>query len=303
MTSSQRNVLGPKMMTTLKYPCHKYSRRISPALVLCAIGVLALHVRAQANLPQFEVASIHLSKSASELVILRPTLDGIRATNCTLLNLAAFAYGPTEPQLGDHGFAGVPKWADSDHYDLVAKVSDADAGSLRKLNPDQREHVLSLMLRGLLTERFQLAVHKESRDLPSFVLVIAKSGPKLRKAQTDDATLPNGALRMTTSSITGTSVSMTRLAWALEAPLKHPVTDGTGLQGRYDFLLEWQPDDDRAPENASAGGNQPATPYPQESSGPSIFTALQEQLGLRLESKKGNADIIVIDRVERPSEN
>ena len=272
-------------------------RGISLVLVLWATGFFTLHARGQANPPQFEVASIRPSKPGNETTILRPTLDGIRATNCTLLNLAAFAYGPTEPQLGNHGFTGAPKWADSDRYDLLAKVSDADAESLRKLGQDQRAQMLSLMLRTLLADRFQLAVHKESRELLSYDLVLAKSGIKAKQGKPDDPTLPNGALRMTNGSITGTGVSMARLADALVAPVKHPVTDATGLKEKYTFTLEWQPEED---PNSEASGSPTA---PRESSGPSIFTALQEQLGLKLESKRGHADVIVVDHAERPSEN
>jgi len=267
-------------------------------LVLWATGFLVLHARGQTNRPQFEVASIRPSKPGNESAVLRPTLDGIRATNCTLLNFAAFAYGPTEPQLGDHGFAGAPKWADSDRYDLLAKVSDADAEDLRKLGPDQRAQMLSLMLRALLADRFQLAMHKESRELLSYDLVLAKSGIKTKQGKSDDPTLPNGALRMTNGSITGTGTSMTRLASALGAQVKHPVADATGLKEKYTFTLEWQPEEDANSE--ATGANKTA---PRESSGPSIFTALQEQLGLKLESKKGHADVIVVDRVERPSQN
>jgi uncharacterized protein (TIGR03435 family) len=267
-------------------------------LVLWATGFLVLHAPGQAISPQFEVASIRPSKPGNESAVLRPTLDGIRATNCTLLNFAAFAYGPVEPQLGNHGFAGAPKWADSDRYDLLAKVSDTDAENLRKLGPDQRAQMLSLMFRTLLTVRFQLAVHKESRELLSYDLVLAKSGIKAKQAKSDDPELPNGALRMTNGSITGTGISMARLASALSAQVKHPVTDATGLKEKYTFTLEWQPEEDT---NSDAAGASPAAS--RESSGPSIFTALQEQLGLKLESKKGHADVIVVDRVERPSEN
>ncbi len=276
-------------------------------LVLLATSVLALNAQGQSisaqfqeqsTARQFEVASIRPSKPGNQLAILRPTLDGIRATNCTLLMLAAYAYGPTEPQLGDHGFAGAPRWADSDLFDLTAKVSDADVAILRKLNPDQRQQALSLMMRKLLTDRFQLAAHKESREVRAYDLVVSKAGPKLPEGKSDDPALPNGTLRMTTGEITGTGVSMARLATALTARIQHPVNDATGLNGTYNFALKWQPEEERIPE-----GNQSVPSSTDAASGPSIFTALQEQLGLRLVSRKGHADIIIIDHAARPSEN
>jgi bla regulator protein BlaR1 len=216
--------------------------------------------------------------------------------------LAAFAYGPTEPQLGDHGFGGAPKWANSDLYDLIAKVSDADAEGLRKLGPDQRAQMLSLMLRTLLTDRFRLAVHKESREVLSYDLVIAKGGVKLKEGKSDDPDLPNGALRITNGRITGAGISMARLAGALTGQVKHPVADGTGLKGTYDFSLNWQPEEEFG-QGAVTENMQPALPPSNAPSGPAIFTALQEQLGLRLQSKEGNANIIIVDHVARPSEN
>lgn len=265
-------------------------------LLLAAVSIFVATAQAQPGSYQFEVVSIRPSRPGNQPPILRPTLDGIRATNCTLLMFAAFAYGPTEPRLGNHGFTGAPGWADTDLFDLSAKVSDADAEILRKLDPNARERMLSLMMRRLLTDRFQLAAHREPRELPVYDLVVAKGGPRLPKSSIVDPELPNGALRMADGTINGTGISTARLAEALTAQVERPVRDATGLSGRYTVTLKWQPEGKAGPE-----ANHP-TP-PDAASGPSIFTALQEQLGLRLMPGKGRADVIVLDHVSKPSEN
>jgi uncharacterized protein (TIGR03435 family) len=161
------------------------------------------------------------------------------------------------------------------------------------------------MLRALLADRFKLAIHKESREVPTYELVISKNGPKIKEGKPDDPTLPNGTLRVMSGKITGNAVSMARLASVIGMQLKHPVVDRTGLMGTYDFSLGWQPEEDPSQTLPGAEGSQQGSLPKLDSSGPSIFTALQEQLGLKLESTKDqvHVDIVVIDHIELPSEN
>jgi uncharacterized protein (TIGR03435 family) len=159
------------------------------------------------------------------------------------------------------------------------------------------------MLQALLAERCKMMTHRETKDLPVFSLVIAKNGPKLVEANPDEITSISTSRNGASELITGKARSIADLARWLSVSLGCPVLDMTGLTGKYDFKLEWTPDD--APTQPSAGGaaSNPPPPASVDSSGPSLFTAIQEQLGLKLESGKGPVEIIVIDHIERPSGN
>jgi uncharacterized protein (TIGR03435 family) len=146
------------------------------------------------------------------------------------------------------------------------------------------------MLRNALVERFHLKTHDAVKDVPAYALIVAMHGPKLTPGQPDDPTLPNGALRMTKGQITATGISTTRLAQALERELGAPVVDKTGLTSRYTFSLEWKPDGQEDALSADALG-------------PSIFTAVTEQLGLKLLPMKQPVRVLVVDHIEHPSSN
>lgn len=228
----------------------------------------------------FEVASIKLSASDVQGVFLQPRPNGdIRITGATLKNLIAFAFNVRE-----FAIAGAPAWASSDRFDIDARVGESPG------TPQQiRER-----LKSLLADRFQLAVHPERKEQSVYALLVAKSGPKLRSAEPDARSM----IRKRGESIAGEGVGMQMLALNLANSLDRPVLDQTGLTGKYDFRLEWSPDADRAPAAVTAGS--PSAPDP---TGPTLFTALQEQLGLRLEARRVPTEILVIDEVARPSEN
>jgi uncharacterized protein (TIGR03435 family) len=186
--------------------------------------------------------------------------------------------------------SGGPSWVDSDHYDIVA----ATPGDVRPSSDDQM-----LMLQTLLADRFQLTFHTEQKDFPFYALTVDKSGAGLKEspAATDPQTAlinvvyPGDFIRLPARNAT-----MTQFAAMLQrAVLDRPVLDKTGLTGKYDFDLEWTPD------NSQFGGVMPPI-KPDNSGKPNLFEALQ-QLGLKLESRKGPVPVIVIDHVERPSEN
>jgi uncharacterized protein (TIGR03435 family) len=166
-----------------------------------------------------------------------------------------------------------------------------------------------LMLQSLLADRFRLTVHKETRVLPIYELVIAKSGPKLEetKGGDSDGKGPNGVMRqgmmvMGSGSLSGQGLPMTSLVRLLSRQLSRTILDKTRLTGRYDIALHCASDEGSIPPMPP--GDAPAAPPPAlESTGPSIFTALPEQLGLKLQATKGPVETVVIDRVERPSEN
>jgi uncharacterized protein (TIGR03435 family) len=164
------------------------------------------------------------------------------------------------------------------------------------------------MLQALLADRFKLAVHYETKDVAVYTLTVSKDGPKFHETTPDE--LPKdfgeGMARVTRSrpgQFTAQSFTMARLAQILSFATRRIVQDQTGLKGRYDIKLDWAPDDmNPSPGNADRHGALPSV-VPAASSGPSIFTAVQEQLGLKLESRKGSMQILVIDHVEEPAPN
>jgi uncharacterized protein (TIGR03435 family) len=207
-----------------------------------------------------------------------------------LRQLIEFAYHVDKFQI-----SGGPGWFESQGFDVLAKPpqsAEADAGT-RQLSNDQRNQ-LRRRLQALLAERFQLVVHRETKEMPVYALVVAKNGPKLKEStkERDMGGMPG--------RVTAEGTPMEGLAEYLTGMLKRPVLDRTGLKGTYDFKLEWTPDPGglgKLDEEKAGGASAP------DPSGPSIFTALQAQLGLKLESQKGPVEFIVIDRAEKPSAN
>jgi uncharacterized protein (TIGR03435 family) len=252
---------------------------------------------AAVKLPAFEVASIKPDKSGTPMIMFRLTPDGLNVTNTPLKMLIQQAYGVEENQV-----IGFPNGLNSERYDVEAKVDSADVAKLHDLDPHQRMR----MLQPVLAERFQLKVHRETMDLPVYELVLAKGGPKFHEAKPGD-TYPNGIkgpdghsgpglVWIQDGRLTCQAVGMVELTRILSQRLGHNVLDKTGLTGKYDLAMEWPPPEDR-PGPMSDGGNA------ADSSAPSIFTVIQEQLGLKLESHKAPVEVLVIDHVEAPSAN
>ncbi|HEY3835798.1 MAG TPA: TIGR03435 family protein, partial [Bryobacteraceae bacterium] len=174
-----------------------------------------------------------------------------------------------------HQIVGGPEWLDAERWMITAKA-DHPAG----------DHELMVLLQGLMSDRFKLTLHQDKRTMPAYLLEVAKSGPKLEKSAGGSSTNTTGTkLR---ASIDARNTSMNQLAELLARMMDLPVVNQTGLEGAFNFKLEW------VPEKAREGGDV---------DGPSIYTAIQEQLGLRLHADKAPVDVIVIDHVEMPSEN
>jgi uncharacterized protein (TIGR03435 family) len=188
----------------------------------------------------------------------------------------------------DFQVSGGAGWMDTERYDI-------DAVAAKPFTTEE----LRTMLRALLAERFGLVVHSETQDRPGYVLVTARSGPKLPPPIDDPSVLfsrtPSGD-----RTLTATNVSMARFAEALSVPLGAIVVDRTGIEGQYNVSFQWT--SDPSGETRTLKSGEPAPPV-DAAAGPSIFTALQEKLGLRLESKKVPVEVIVIERANRPTEN
>lgn len=236
---------------------------------VCGTLVFTLAALGQSP-PSFEAASIRRNVNGGLNTQIHVDGGRLTMTNASAKTLIRNAYEILSFQL-----AGEPRWLDSEMYDITATNSG------EKISPEG----FKLLLRSLLAERFQLKVHWETRETPVYALVSGKDGPKLVPAAGEgssgiDTHKDGGGKQMK-----GTHESMAILASNLGNQLGRIVVDKTGLTGRYDWMLVWDPD--------------PTA----ESTRPSLFTALQEQLGLKLEAQKGPMQVLVIDSVQRPSEN
>ena len=260
----------------------------------------------------YDVASIKPNKSGSNIVRMMIRPDGLSAMGGTLRMLIENAY-----EIQYFQILGGPKWINSDRYDIEAKMDSAQMERLKTLSPDESRLESKRMLQALLADRFQLVVHRETKELPGYALVIAKGGSKLHEAKPGD-TYPNGIkgpegqpgtglmlMGGNGGPVTGQGISIEHLARLLSQQLGRTVVDDTGLMGNYDFTLQWTPDDraGQMPDASQGGGARSDDAPPPDSSRPSIFTAVQEQLGLKLESRKIPVEMLVIDHVEAPSEN
>jgi uncharacterized protein (TIGR03435 family) len=241
---------------------------------ITAMILLTVTLAAQ---PSFEVASIKPSDPDTQLKVDFAPGGRLIVTHATLRFLIKIAYDISDDQI-----SGGPGWINSTRFDVQGKPPNA-TGS----NPETH-----LRLQRLLADRFQLEMRKESKPMPIFALVAAKGGPKMKPdSSPGDAELKTGNGR---GVLTATRVGMPALAGFLsEGQTGRPVTDMTGLTGKFDFRLEWTPD--------SSLGGAPAAPV--DPGGISIFTALQQQLGLRLDPRTGASDYFVVTRAELPSAN
>jgi uncharacterized protein (TIGR03435 family) len=248
---------------------------------------------------EFDVVSIKPDKSESGMIRMMNKPDGYSATNVTLKMVLEMAYGIKEDLI-----SGEPSWADSSNFDIEAKITPEDAAELKKLTDDQRDLVRRHMFQAFLADRFQLKAHVETKQLPVYELVLAKSGSKMKEATPGDTYAngfkgPDGVAHAGMMSIRnegsgqeliGQGIKLTGLVGLLSRQVHRTVLDKTGLTGSYDITLKWTNENNSAPADG-------------EDAAPSIFTALEEQLGLRLQNAKGPVDTLIVDHVEKPSEN
>jgi uncharacterized protein (TIGR03435 family) len=206
-----------------------------------------------------------------------------------------------------------PDWMNSTRFDVVAKLP---ANTTREQVPQ--------MLQALLADRFKLTLHRDKKEMPVYVLVVGKNGPKLKESEDQGAPPPGagpggpgqrGMVQMGRGRLTANRSTVSGFADVLSRQMDRPVVDTTGIKGNYDITLEWTPDERQrmnfmpggggpppgAEEHAAPRANAPDSPT---SAGPTIFVAVQEQLGLKMEAKKNPVEILVIDHVEKvPTEN
>jgi uncharacterized protein (TIGR03435 family) len=273
-------------------------------LLLVIMLTLPTALRAQ-SADTFEVASIKALGEANAAALARfgdgcdggfPRVEGSRFTvTTTVYALLTWAYafnnrgGCSFVSHGDF-IAGGPSWIRNERFEIRALMPEGAPAYTTGQFMEGAAPTLEAMIRNLLADRFQITVHRETKEVQGYLLVVGKDGPRIRPssdAQTPDAAAPRrqGAATPGAARFVSPRTTMTYVALMLGVITRRPVLDKTGLSGEFYFELEFAPPD---------AGDSPA---------PSVFTAVQEQLGLRLDSARVPAEVIVIDRAERPSEN
>jgi uncharacterized protein (TIGR03435 family) len=233
-------------------------------------------VQAQTAAPSFEVATIKPAAASNDghTHINYPPDDRFSAQNITLSALMQWTYGMPESQILDG-----PSWLSSTHFDVQAK---ADPDQIKSLTSEQLRELKQKMLETMFADRFHLKVHQETRVLPAYDLVVAKGGVKLQPSKSNGR-----SIGMSRTHFNAEGLTTDLIAEELAKITSRVVVDKTNLPGRYDLKLQWTPDD------------APAT----DDSAPSLFTAIQEQLGLKLEPAKEPVPVLVVDHVEPPTPN
>jgi uncharacterized protein (TIGR03435 family) len=242
---------------------------------LLLLLTIALQVSAQTT--AFEVASIKPNRSGQGLSSIRSSTGRIVMENVPLKKVVLMAYGIPEDK--DYALVG-PDWLTTERFDIQATFpADTSPQQVRQ------------MAQKLLADRFKLMLHRESRERPILALIVTRTGAKIHAVE-DGQERTSGA----PGRFEATKIAMPQFADMLARFTGQTVVDATGLKGVFDFILEWSPDDAQRtpPEDGVAGG----------ASGPSIFSALEEQLGLKLERRKGPVAILVVDHIEKaPTSN
>jgi uncharacterized protein (TIGR03435 family) len=242
---------------------------------------------------EYEVASFKSNKSGNGDSGWSNGGDSLTATNVPLQSLIDAAYGIRDSQL-----FGAPEWLSAERYDINARMSGETATALRSLSPDERNLALQGMMQRLFAERLKLTARHDARELPVYLLVVTKKGSKLTEAKPEERSTTNTSGGSGGMTIKAQAMTMDGLALRLSVRAGRIVLNKTDLIGKFDFTLTWAEERPVQPASSDA-----AVPVAADPSGPSIFTALQEQLGLKLESGKAPVPVIVIEHVERPSDN
>jgi uncharacterized protein (TIGR03435 family) len=263
--------------------------RLASTLLISLAAIAQAPGPKTAPAPTFDVVSIHLAP---------PSPDGhnhiwndiheshFRTGNLSVRDLIQYAYNLPKSQI-----LGGPPWLDSAMYDIDAKSAPEQDLRLKAMSSNDAAQQKRLMVQALLADRFALATHNETRQLPIYNLVLAKGGPKFQPSTYEGTSINTGRSRM---HIAGSDDTIGLLARELAQSQGRVVVNKTSLSGRFDLTLRWTPDD--APPPVLNGAPDPSAP-------PGLFTAIQEQLGLKLEPAKGPVGVLVIDKINQPTPN
>jgi len=286
-----------------------YRRLLTPVALICSVCIAPAFAQDKSPAPAVPAAAAQTSPAGSagtadpaafsyEVVSIKPykqsdagmsmwwrtTPDGFSSQGFDLANLIRDAYDIVM----DDQLTGLPPWANSDRYSVDAKMDEESAAAINKLPSVQRGKVQGSMLQAVLADRFQLKLHTETRELPIYNLVLAKGGSKLTESPKDK----NFGYSTGAGKLSGNGIPLDSLAVSLSGQVGRLIVNKTGLDGKYTIDLKWQPD-------PMAAGSSPAG----NDALPDLFTALEEQLGLKLEPAKGPVNVYIVDHAEKPSEN
>ena len=258
----------------------------------------------------FDVASIHpIRDTDPHSMSMRISFDdkgNFLASGVSARTLMGVAWRMDETRV-----IGGPEWLASERMTITAKMDEASGAQFAKLDKDTQKLARQHMLEVLLADRFQLKSHWETRQMPVLALDVAKDGLKLHESPalppdpTDGSQPkphPGSSMFSSERKVTATRINLDGLAAYLSQRLHQLVQNQTGLKGIYDLTLEWAPDETREAAAATYDGKAGAA-VPADASGPSIYTALEEQLGLKLVARKSPVEVLVVDSIEKPSEN
>ncbi|CAN5448566.1 hypothetical protein BH10ACI4_BH10ACI4_29360 [soil metagenome] len=276
-------------------------RRLLLGAALWIAGAASMwgqNAAAVVNPPTYDVVSIKPNKSGSDLVRIMWPPDRFSATEVSLKQLLLYAYNLKL----DSQILGLPGAISDARFDIEAKFDDESVATLKKLSKDEENGRRRVMMQAILADRFRLRAHPENKELPIYALVVAKGGSRLKEADPNNTYSngikgPDGISRpgmwlSSNGELKAQAVLLKDMEKLLGERVDRLVVDKTGLTGKYDFNLQWTPEENRGTDDGTG-----------KNSGPSIFTALQEQLGLKLESTKERVKVVVVDSVAMPSEN
>jgi uncharacterized protein (TIGR03435 family) len=233
----------------------------------------------------FEVSVVRLNHSGGGGSSSNMNDGRFTASNVTLKNLMEYsAYGLPGPRI-----SGGPKWFNTERFDIEAKMTDADAAAMQKLARDQRRAQSQAMFQQLLADRFKLVAHWETREMPIYALVVGKNGTHMTPSKEVGSGTHTGNGEFVATGVTMEDMARS-LTQELSDELGRVIVDKTGIVGKYDVSMKWTPD------KGASGEPDAASP-----DAPPIFTAIQEQVGLKLEPAKGPVQVLVIDRLEMPA--
>lgn len=266
------------------------------SVVLSLSSLLAQDVSAakeivlDSKVPAYDVVSIKPNKTGSGNVSVSIDDGNFDAVNVPLKSMILSAYALKQNQI-----VNLPKWGESARFDIKAKILEPD----KKLLNDLSEEQFRSMQRPILAERFHLKFHREKKSMPVYELVVLKSGPKFNETTAAEMSsdkgvngVKAGGISIHNQNLTATGIPLSSIADSLSDQVQRIVVDKTGLTGKYNLQLKWTPDD--AKPSADSGA---------DSAPPDIFTALQEQLGLKLQPGKAEVDMFVVDQVTLPTED
>jgi len=294
----------------------RLTRFVLATLGCAELSLIGLAQSPTSDRPSFEVASVKPNAAGDNRVMIQSMPGGrFRASSVALNMLMTYAY-----RVRDFQIVGGPDWMRSDRWDIQAKAEEGSVPPSSGPPDPSVPDPLALRTQSLLEEQFHLKFHRETRELPLYELVVAKNGPKLQVSEDQTplrppergappqppvkpgGPMPRGSMRMSPGTIDAAAVPLSNFIMAISQQLGRSVIDKTELKGLYDIKLQWTPEfgPGAGPKPQGPPGGPEPPPPPADPSGPSIFTAIQEQLGLRLVSTKGPVEVLVIDGAQKP---